>query len=106
RDVYGDIVSVLGRNILPPDEQKRLGIQKYKYTLNAAKEMHVYGLDVAKEHILNKNYVICVEGQFDCISCHENGVSNVVALGWATITKYQLFQLLKYTDNIILLFDN
>lgn len=106
RDVYGDIICILGRSILPQSERDALAIQKYKYTLSANKEFYVYGLDIAKDAILNKNYVICVEGQFDCISCHENGISNVVALGWSTLTKYQLFQLLKYTDNIILLFDN
>jgi len=106
RNGYGDIVSLLGRSVLPDSEQKDNQIQKYKYTLNADKELYVYGLDLAKEEIIKKGYVICVEGQFDCIACHSVGVYNVVALGWATLSRYQFYQLLKYTDNIILMLDN
>jgi len=106
RNVHGDIVSLMGRSILPDGEQKDKQIQKYKYSLNADKELYVYGLDVAKRAILEKGYVICVEGQFDCIACHRMGIYNVVALGWATLSRYQFYQLLKYTDSIILMFDN
>ncbi len=106
KNVYGDIVSLMGRTILPDSEQKDKQIQKYKYSLNADKELYVYGLDVAKKEILEKGYVICVEGQFDCIACHEVGITNVVALGWATLSRYQFYQLLKYTDNIIMMLDN
>ena len=106
RNVHGDIVSLLGRSILPDSEQKDNQIQKYKYSLDADKELYVYGLDVAKKAILEKGYVICVEGQFDCIACHEMGITNVVALGWATLSRYQFYQLLKYTDSIVLMMDN
>lgn len=106
RDVHGDIVSLLGRTILPDDLQKERKIQKYKYSVNADKELYVYGLDLAKSSILEKGYVICVEGQFDCIACHRKGIHNVVALGWATLSRYQFYQLSKYTDNIVLLLDS
>lgn len=106
RDVHGDIVSLLGRSILPDDLQKDRKIQKYKYSINADKELYVYGLDLAKSSIIKKGYVICVEGQFDCIACRERGIENVVALGWATLSRYQLFQLAKYTENIVLLLDS
>lgn len=106
RNVHGEIVSILGRSILSEAEQKENKIQKYKYTLNADKDLYVYGLDLAKPSIIEKDYVICVEGQFDCIACHNLGINNVVALGWATLSKYQVFQISKYTNNIILMFDN
>jgi len=106
RNVHGDIVSILGRSILPDSQQKELKIQKYKYSINADKELYVYGLDLAKKSILEKDFVICVEGQFDCIACHKMGIDNVVALGWATLSRYQAYQLSKYTKNIVLMFDN
>ena len=74
--------------------------------LLADKELYVYGLDLAKKSILEKDFVICVEGQFDCIACHKMGIDNVVALGWATLSRYQAYQLSKYTKNIVLMFDN
>jgi DNA primase len=105
-DVHGDIVSVLGRCLITEDEREELQLQKYKYSLGTSKDLYVYGLNKAKKHIIQKNCVICVEGQFDCISLHAQGIYNVVALGWANMSRYQLFQLLRYTDNIILMFDN
>lgn len=106
RDVYGNIIALLGRTLLSSDEQKKLKLQKYKYTYGSNKDLYVFGLNVAKASIIEKGYVIPVEGQFDCITCHENGMTNVVATGWANITKYQFFQLRKYTKNIYPMMDN
>lgn len=105
-DAHGYIVSLLGRSILDSETQKENKIQKYKYSINADKELYVYGLERAKASILEKGYAICVEGQFDRIRCEEMGIHNVIAVGWATLSRYQLYQLSKYTDSIVLLFDN
>lgn len=105
RDVYGNVVSLLGRTLLSEDERKALGLQKYKYSFGANKELHVFGLDKARDAIIEKDFVICVEGQFDCIACHNSGINNVVALGWANMTRYQLFQVTKYTKNVYLMMD-
>jgi len=52
------------------------------------------------------DFVICVEGQFDCITAHINGIDNVVAVGSASLSRYHLFQLRRYTNNIVLMLDN
>jgi len=101
RDEHGRIVSLLGRTI-----STEKAIQKYKYTLGAHKEMFVFGLNKAKESIIKKNYAICVEGQFDCITCQSKGINNTVALGWANCSRYQFFQLRRCTNNLVLLLDN
>lgn len=106
KDVHGNIVSILGRTLLSEAEQKDKAIQKYKYTIGADKELYVYGLNEAVPSILEKDYVICVEGQFDFIRCKEMGLDNVVALGWARLSKFQFFQISKYTTNIYLMLDN
>jgi len=105
-DVYGNVVALLGRTLLDDVDRKELKIEKYKYNSDCKKGLHVYGLDKAKNEILQKDYVFCVEGQFDCISMHVNGILNTVAMGWANISMYQMYQISKYTKNIFLLFDN
>lgn len=101
RDVHGNVISLLGRTL-----QSSNKVQKYKYTLGAHKYLYIFGLDKAKQSIIEKNYVICMEGQFDCIACHANGIHNVVALGWANCSQYQFFQLHRYTNNLVILLDN
>ncbi len=66
----------------------------------------VFGLDIAKSHILSKGFVIVVEGQIDCIRLKESNIHNVVATGTSALSYYQLGLLSRYTDNIIILFDN
>lgn len=106
KNVHGNTISLLGRTLFSSEEQKERCLQKYKYTLGANKDLYVFGLDRAKQAIIEKNCVICVEGQFDCIACHAAGINNVVAFGWANCTRYQFFQLRRYTNNLVLLLDN
>lgn len=108
RDMHGNVVSFMGRSILPSEELTDKQYQKYKYLSNviSKKEQNVFGLNIAKEEIIKKNCVICVEGQFDCIAMHESGIYNVVAVGGSNLSIYQFFQIYRYTKNIILMFDN
>lgn len=103
---YNETIALLGRSILPEDKRQELLLNKYKYSNGCKKELFVFGLDKAKDEIINKDFVICVEGQFDCISLHNKGIVNSVALGWANISRYQLFKLHRYTNNIIFMLDN
>ena len=105
-DAYGSVVSLMGRTLLSSKERKESKLQKYKYSIGADKDLHVYGLDLAKEAIIRKNCVIVVEGQFDCMALRENGVENVVAAGWANLSRYQFYKLRRYTNNIYLMYDN
>lgn len=106
RDSYGNIISLLGRTLLSEEAQNNQNLQKYKYTINAKKDLYVYGLHNARKHIIKKNYVICVEGQFDYIACAEAGIHNCCALGWANMGKYQFFAINRYTNNFLILTDN
>jgi DNA primase len=105
RDYHGDIVALLGRSLLPDEKQKELNLQKYKYSSGSIKDFYVFGLDKAYQSIVSKDYLIGVEGQFDCIALHEEGVDNAVAMGWANVSRYQLFKMLRFTRNIVLMFD-
>lgn len=106
RDVHGNIVALLGRSTLPDEQQKELRLQKYKYSYGSNKDLYVFGLHLAKEAIIQNNYAIVTEGQFDFFACREAGLANVVASGWANLTRYQFFQLHRYTNNVYLMMDN
>jgi len=105
KNLYGDIIAVVGRTLLSSDERSLKKVSKYK---NSAfvKRLHLFNLMNAKEYIIEKNAVILVEGQFVCISCYRYGFKNVVAVGSANLSKHQFFILNRYTDNFYLLFDN
>lgn len=106
RDLHGDIIALLGRCLLSEEERQENLLHKYKYSTGCHKDLYIYGLDKAKDAIITENCVIGVEGQFDCIALHSKGIHNAVAFGWANMSRYQMFQLHRYTNNIILMYDN
>jgi len=105
-NVDGDIVAMLGRCLLTEEVRQEQLLHKYKYSHGCQKDLYVYGLHKAKDSIIKKNCVIGVEGQFDCIALHSRGITNAVAFGWANMSRYQFFQLHRYTNNIVLMLDN
>lgn len=105
RDIYGNIKALVGRTILSEEDRKAKNLQKYKYT-RFNKSLHLFGLHQAKPTIIKKNSIVLVEGQFDCITCHEYGINNVVALGGSSLTKRQFQLLSRFAEKIYLLLDN
>ncbi len=105
RDLFGNIVALVGRTILSESGRKQLNLQKYKYT-QFPKSLQLFGLYQAKHAILKQKSVILVEGQIDCISCHERGIKNVIALGGSSLSKYQFNLIRTLTSNVLLLLDN
>lgn len=102
---YGDIVSISGRTILSDDEMKENKIQKYKNAVYS-KSLYLYGLHRAKKAIILNDCVYIVEGQIDCIACHNNGIYNCVAITGSSLSRYQFNLLLRLTNNLILILDN
>ncbi len=105
KNVFGDIVSIVGRTVLGEEERKELGVPKYMNT-DFKKGRHLFALNEAKQTIIEKNEAFVVEGQFDCIQAFNKGIKNVVAIGSSNMSSDQLALLGRYTDNIKLLLDN
>jgi DNA primase len=105
KNLYGDIIGLVGRSILSDQERKDNCISKYKNT-SLLKGVNLFGLNEAKSEILKRDSVIIVEGQFDCISCHNNGFKNTVALGGSAFTQFHYQLINRFTKNIFLLLDN
>jgi len=67
----------------------------------------LYGLYYAKDSIRELDQVIIMEGYFDVITAHINGITNVVASSGTALSEQQLKLLARYTDSrrIYLAFD-
>lgn len=102
-DHLGRIVAFTGRALKDDEEPKYLNSPE---TPAFVKGQVLYGLDLAKEEIGKRNFVVAVEGQMDAISSYQGGVTNVVAISGTAFTLEQAELLRRYTDKIILSFDN
>ena len=105
KDIYGNIIALIGRTLLSDDNRIKNKISKYK-TTSFIKGNHLFGLNEAKKYIIDKNFIFIVEGQFDVAKANENGIKNIVALGGSSLTNYQAGLIARYTKNICLLLDN
>jgi len=104
-DEYGNIIALAGRTLLSDKKQEELDVSKYKNTI-FNKSLHLFGLHKAKNAIQVNDYAFVVEGQMDCITCHANGIHNVVAMTCSSLSRYQVYLLKKMTNTLYLLFDN
>ncbi len=70
------------------------------------KGQHLFGLHLAKESIREKDFVIVVEGYMDFLIPWQAGVKNLVASLGTALTTQQIRLLRRYTQNVVMLFDN
>jgi len=66
----------------------------------------LYGLDVSKSAIRDKNEAVVVEGYFDLIALHQAGIENVVAVSGTGFTPEQASLLNRFCTRVVLLFDS
>lgn len=105
KNVYGDYIAIAGRTRLPEDEREKRKIAKYMNS-TYAKSQHLFGLNYAKRSILEKGLAYVVEGYFDVITPHQKGIDNIVAVCGKYLSTRHVALLSRYTDKIVLLFDN
>lgn len=105
KDLYGNIIGLVGRTIQSDEEREISGLAKYKNT-SFDKGKNLFGLDLARKSMIEKKFVYIVEGQIDLIRAQESGISNIVALGSSNMTFEQVALILRYCDKIVLLLDN
>ena len=89
---------------------RALGDDKPKY-LNSPetdlfdKSKSLFALDKAHKAIAKEDQAIVVEGCFDAIALYQGGIPNVVASLGTALTSYQVKQLCRYSNEIMLNFD-
>lgn len=103
RSLSGRIVGFGGR-ILSGDEGP-------KYINSPETEIYkkgkiLFGLEITKDHIRQRNEAIVVEGYFDLIALYQNGVRNVVAVSGTGFTPEQAALLARFCEKAVLLYDS
>ena len=104
-DPHGKLIAITGRSLHSAAKQSKLGIPKYTGTKHS-KRTTLFGLNSAKDAIREKNKVMVVEGNLDVVKARQHGMNAVVAMTGSTLTAEQVVQLSRYTNNIVLCFDN
>lgn len=95
-DENGNILSFTGRDYL--------GVApncKYLHTQDTEiykKSNLVFGLYQAKKSIKALDSVICVEGELDCIKCHQHGITNAISISGLNMSDTQINLLKRFTS--------
>lgn len=104
RDQHGNTVGFTGRQL--PGGDASMG----KYVNSPETPIYhkgrlVYGLDLAKRAIKEKQCAIIVEGNLDVVASHKAHIENVVASSGTALTLEQLELLKRYTSTVVFCFD-
>ncbi|MCX6827254.1 MAG: DNA primase, partial [candidate division Zixibacteria bacterium] len=91
-----------GRTLRKGDPAKYMNSPE---TLLYSKSNVLYGLNLSRQSIREKNEVIIVEGYFDFISLYQAGITNVVASSGTAFTAQQARLLARFSDMTYLFFD-
>jgi DNA primase len=65
----------------------------------------LYGLDHARQELVNTRLAILCEGQIDAIRCHSAGIANAVASQGTALTEEHARIVKRYADRVVLLMD-
>ena len=101
RDLFGRTIAFGGR-ILGEGVPKYLNSPE---TILYNKSKNLYGLDVTREEIRQRDFAILVEGYFDCIVPFQFGLRNVVASLGTSLTENQVRVLGRYTRKVLVNYD-
>jgi DNA primase len=116
-DVQGRVIAFSGRALAPTPEmeaeQRQRGGEggapaKYINSPESpvyTKGQHLFGLYQARHEIRTKEHAVLVEGNFDVVSLHARGLTNVVAPLGTAFTVDQAKLLKRFAPNVIFCFD-
>lgn len=92
----GDVLAFGGRTLNPDLGAKYINSPE---TPIYVKGRHVYGLNLAKRAIRQKDRVVLAEGYLDVITAHQYGFEETVAALGTALTSDQARQLLRFTES-------
>ena len=87
------------------DGNEKKQYHKPKFHSSFQKSTFLYGMDIAKKHIQEANFVIIVEGQLDVASVYQSGYKNVVGLLGSALTESHISKIARYCDLAVFMFD-
>ena len=101
-----DVVAFSGRSL--PERNRSVEGPKYVNTRETpvyVKGDTLFGLNLATDAIKKEGKVIIVEGEFDVISAHKEGILNIVAVKGTALTDNQIKLLKRFTQKFTFCFD-
>ncbi|MDR2677084.1 MAG: DNA primase [Puniceicoccales bacterium] len=108
RDVHGKIIAFTGRVVEGMSPEKGAPDAKYVNspgTLIFQKGALLFAIDLARASVNEGVPFLLVEGQIDCLRCHECGISTAVASQGTAITAQHLHLLHRYALEIVCVLD-
>lgn len=103
RDEAGRVIAFGGR-VMPNSDDPAKYLNSPETPL-FSKSRCVYGLDKARQAIVDSRTVAVVEGYTDVVMAHQHGVANVVSVLGTAMTEQHVAILRRFADRIVLLFD-
>jgi DNA primase len=103
RDENGRVIAFGGR-VMPGSEDPAKYLNSPETPL-FSKSRCVFGLDLARQRIVETRTVAVVEGYTDVVMAHQFGVSNVVSILGTAMTEQHVAVMRRFADKIVLLFD-
>jgi DNA primase len=107
RDENGRVIAFGGR-VMPGSTDEAAAGAKYLNSPETplfSKSRSLFGLDLARQRIVETRTVAVVEGYTDVAMAHQFGVANVVSVLGTALTEQHVGILRRFADRIVLLFD-
>lgn len=101
-NVDGKVIGFGGRRIDEEDEPKYINSPESDIY---QKRKSFYGINKSKDFIRREDRAILVEGYTDFLSLYSIGVKNVVATLGTSVTREHVSLLRRYTENVLVIFD-
>ena len=103
RDENGRVIAFGGR-VMPGSQDPAKYLNSPETPL-FSKGRCVFGLDLARQKIVETRTAVVVEGYTDVVMAHQFGVANVVSVLGTAMTEQHVAALRRFADRIVLLFD-
>ncbi len=103
RDEAGRVIAFGGR-VMPGSDHPAKYLNSPETPLFSKSKIS-YGLDLARQRIVESKTVAIVEGYTDVVMAHQYGASNVVSVLGTALTEQHVTILRRFADRIVLLFD-
>lgn len=102
RDYKGRTVAFGGRSLDPSNKIKYINSEE---SVIFKKHKNLFGFNQARKEMERQGYGVLMEGYFDVLKAHQNGVKNAVASLGTALTINQALLLKSITENIVIAYD-
>ncbi|HVT00764.1 MAG TPA: DNA primase [Patescibacteria group bacterium] len=101
-DARGNVIAFSGRGLNAETQPKYVNTRE---TPVYVKGDTLFGINLARDGIKKEGKVIIVEGEFDVITAHKEGITNIVAVKGTALTENQIKLLKRFAPKFVFCFD-